>query len=92
MCVYILCVCVVSHGHLFATPWSVALQAPLSLGFPRLENWSGLPFPFPGDLPRPGVKSMSPALHVDSLPLSHWKNTYGLLLGRGTVLFHIYYV
>ena len=44
MCVYILCVCVLSHGHLFATPWSVALQAPLFLGFPRQEYWSGLPF------------------------------------------------
>ena len=44
---------------LFATPWTVAHQAPLSLGFPRQEYCSGLPFPFPGDLPEPGIKPMS---------------------------------
>ena len=38
----------------FATPWTVARQAPLSMGFPRPDYWSGLPFPFPGDLPDPG--------------------------------------
>ena len=41
---------------LFATPWTVALQAPLSVGFSRRERWSGLPFPSPGDLPDPGIK------------------------------------
>ena len=49
----------------FATSWIVAHQAPLSLGFPRQEYWSGLPFPSPGDLPDPGIKPvslMSPAL------------------------------
>ena len=45
-----------------ATPWTVARQAPLFMGFPRQESWSGLPFPSPGDLPNPGIKSMSPAL------------------------------
>ena len=40
---------------LFATPWTVACQAPLSMGFPRQEYWSGLPFPSPGDLPEPGL-------------------------------------
>ena len=40
----------------FATPWTVALQPPLSLGFPRQECWSGLPFPFPGDLLKSGIK------------------------------------
>ena len=47
---------------LFATPWTVAHQAPLSREFPRQESWSGLPFPFPGDLPDTGIGSSSPAL------------------------------
>ena len=53
-----------------ATPWTVACQAPLSMRFLRQEYWSGLPFPSPGDLPDPGIKSESPALQADSLPLS----------------------
>ena len=52
----------------FATPWTVARQAPLFMGFPRQEYWSGLPFPPPGDLPDPGIIPLSPALHADSLP------------------------
>ena len=44
---------------LFATPWTVAHQAPLSLGFPRQEDWSGLPFPIPGDLPSPEIEPTS---------------------------------
>jgi len=44
------------------TPWTVAHQAPLSTAFPRQEYWSGLPFPSPGDLPRPGIEHKSPAL------------------------------
>ena len=44
------------------TPWTVACQAPLSMGFPRQEYWSGLPFPSPGDLPNPRIKPVSPAL------------------------------
>ena len=57
------------HGHVghFATLWTVALQAPLSMGFSRQEYWSGLPFPPPGDLPDSGIKPMSPVLQ-DSLP------------------------
>ena len=47
---------------LFATPWTIALQAPLSMGLSRQEYWSGLPFPPPRDLPNPGIKSTSPAL------------------------------
>ena len=43
-----------------ATPWTVALQAPLSMGLPRQEHWSGLPFPFPGYLPNPEIEHMSP--------------------------------
>ena len=49
-------------------PWTVAHQAPLSMRFSRQEYWSGLSFPFPGDLPKPGIESRSPALLVDSLP------------------------
>ena len=45
----------------FGTPWAVAHQAPLSMGFPRQEYWSGLPFPPPGGLPDPGIKLTSPA-------------------------------
>ena len=51
--------------------WTVACQAPLSMGFFRQEYWSGLPFPSPGDLPDPGIELVSPvslALQVDSLP------------------------
>ena len=51
----------------FATAWTIGHQAPLSMGFLRWEYWSGLPFPFPGDLPDPGIKSGSPALQVYSL-------------------------
>ena len=47
---------------LLVTPGTVAWQAPLSMGFSRQEYWSGLSFPFPGDLPDPGIKAGSPAL------------------------------
>ena len=59
---------------LFAIPWTVARQAPLSLGFSRQGYWSGLPFPPPGDLPHPGIKPASLALQADSLPLSHLRS------------------
>ena len=52
---------------ILATPWTVARQPPPSMGFSRQEYWSGLPFPSPGDLPNPGIKSRSPALQTDSL-------------------------
>ena len=51
----------------FVTPWNVAHQAPLSMGFPKKEYWSGLLFSSPGDLPDPGIKPGSPALLADSL-------------------------
>ena len=60
-----------SHVQLFATLWTVAHQAPLSMGFSRQEYWSGLPFPPPGDPPDPGIEPTPPALQVDSLLLSH---------------------
>ena len=50
-----------SGVQLSATPWTVARQACLSMGFPRQEYWSGLPFPPPGDLPDPGMEPMSSA-------------------------------
>ena len=53
---------------LFATPWTVAHQAPPSMEFSRQEYWSGLPSPSPGDLPDPGIEPGSPALRVDALP------------------------
>ena len=52
----------------FAIPWTVAHQAPLSMGFSIQEYWSGLPFPPLGDLADPGIETGSPALQADSLP------------------------
>ena len=61
--------CLCAHSYLtLCDPWIVACQASLSMGFPRQEYWSGLPFPSPGDLPDPGTELASPALKVDSLP------------------------
>ena len=59
---------VLSLVQLFVTQWTVACQAPLSMGFSRQEYWSGLPFPSPKDLPDLGIKTRSPALRADSLP------------------------
>ena len=60
-----------SRVRLFATPWTVAYQAPPSMAPPssysRQEYWSGLPFPSPGDLPNPGIEPGSPALQADAL-------------------------
>ena len=53
---------------LFTTPWTIARQASLSMGFSSQEYWSGLPLPSPGDLPDPGIEPRSPALQADSLP------------------------
>ena len=60
-----------SHVRLFATPWTVACHALLSMGFSRQEYWSGLPFPPPGDLPNSGTEPKSPALPAGSLPPCH---------------------
>ena len=67
---------------LFVTPWTVAHQAPLSVGSSRQEYWSGLPFPSPGDLPDPGIEPRSPALQADALTseLPGKLNTKELLL------------
>ena len=72
-----------SHVQLFATPWTVAYQVPPSMGFSRQEYWSGLPFPFPGDLPDPGIKPRSPALQADALPSEP--------PGKPSVFFYILY-
>ena len=58
------------------TPWTVARQAPLSMGFSRQEYWSGLSFPSPGDLPNPGIEPGSPALQADSWRESWDGNVY----------------
>ena len=67
------CCCLLTEScpTLLQPPRTSALQAPLSLGFPRQEYWSGLPFPPPGDIPDAGVEPVSPAWQVGSLPLSH---------------------
>ena len=57
-----MCVSHFSLVWLFENPWTIAHQVPLSLGIPRQEYWSGLPFPSPGDLPNPGIEAVSPAL------------------------------
>ena len=56
-----------SRVRLFVTPWTVAYQAPPSMGFSRQECCSGLPFPSPGDLPDPGIEPGSPTLWADAL-------------------------
>ena len=57
-----------SRIQLFATPWTIAYQAPLSMEFSREEYWSGLPFPSQGELPDPGIERRSPALQAEVLP------------------------
>ena len=68
------------HVRLFATPWTVAYQGPLSMGFSRQEYWSALLFPCPGDLPDPGIEPMSPALQADALPSELLEKAQSLLL------------
>ena len=59
-----------SHVQLFVTPWTVAHQAPLSMGLPRQEYWSGFPFPSPGDLPNPGIKPNSGDTNIQTIALN----------------------
>ena len=61
-----------SHVRLFVTQWTIACQAPPSMGFSRQEHWSGLPFPSPGDLPNKRIEPGSPAFQADSLPTGLW--------------------
>ena len=67
-CGYITHILHFSRVQLFVTLWTVAHQAPLSMGFSRHEYWSGLPCPPSGDLPKPGIEPRSPTLQADSLP------------------------
>ena len=66
---------------LFVTPWTIACQVPLSMGFSRQGYWSGLPFPSQGDLPNPGIKAGSPELQADALP----SELLGKPIGSGEV-------
>ena len=68
LCVFYIIVLVVQSRILFATPYIVACQAPLSMEFSRQGYWNGLPFPSPGDVLKPGIEPGSPALQADSLP------------------------
>ena len=73
------CHCLVAYCvQLFVSPWTVAHQAPLSMRFPRQEHRSGLPFPFPGDLPDPGIKPTFLHWQMNSLPLSHQGSSFRL--------------
>ena len=67
-----------SRVRLFVTLWTIAKQAPLSMGFSRQEYWSELPCPPPGDLPETGIEPTSLALQADSLPLSHQGSPHAL--------------
>ena len=62
----VLCL-LLSRVRLFVTPWTVARQTSLSMGFSRQEYWSGLPCPPPGDLPNPGIEPRSHSLQADSI-------------------------
>ena len=79
-----------SHDRLYATLWTVACQAPLSMGFSRQEYWSGLPFPPSGDLPDPETEPVSPALtgiFFTAKPLGkHWN---GIRDGYALYFFHL---
>ena len=80
-----------SHVQLFVIPWTVAHQAPLSMGFSRQKYWSELSFPPPEDLLDPGIKpGFLRLLHwqADSLPLSHLRNP--LNVRHGHIFLHIF--
>ena len=84
-----------SRVQLFVTPWTVAQQAPPSMGFSRQEYWSGLPFLSLGDLPDPGIKPRSPALQADALTSeppgkpqkAHGNHPFDHLLSGASILF-----
>ena len=77
-----------SHVQLLVTPWTIAHQAPLSMGFSKQEYWSVLPFPSPEDLPNPRTEPRSPALQADSLLPKPPDNGNSLLLGMEMPLIH----
>ena len=77
-----MCVLLLSCIQLFATPWTVARQAPLSMEFSRQEYWSGLPFPAPGDLSVAGIEPTSPASSLSCL--LHWQEDSLILQHQGS--------
>ena len=79
------CVCVFSNVQIFVTPWTIAHQAPLSMGFSRQEHGNGLPFPSPEDLPNPGIEPASPAWQVDSQLLSHLGSPFWYIAMSNTI-------
>ena len=84
--------CVLSHIWLFTRLWTIARQAPLSMGFFRQEYWSGLPFPSPQDLSNPGIEpipSVSPALQADSSPAEPSGSLSQLLIPSNLFLFQL---
>ena len=76
--VVLLLICV----QLFVTPCTIAHQTPLSMGFPRQEYWSGLPFPSPGHLPNPGIEPQSPALQADLVLCIFYMSSIYIRLSR----------
>ena len=83
-----------SPVRLFETPWTIAYQAPPSMGFSRQEYWSGLPFPSPRDLPDPGIEPRSPTFQADALtsvppgkPLNTRKKMERILIKQPTMDF-----
>ena len=78
-----------SHVQLFAIPWTIAYQAPLSMRFSRQEYWSGLPFPSPGDLPNPGIKPG--LLHCRQIlyHLNHRGRTPEVVYTRPQIYIHV---
>ena len=76
-----------THMQFFGTPWTIAHQAPLSMGFSRQEYWSGWPFPSPGDVPRQGTKPTSPC--IGRQILYHWPTKKGQFFGyKEVIVFH----
>ena len=75
------CCCLVAQSCLTVTPQTVFHQAPLSMGLPRLQYWSGLPFPPPGDLSDPVMEPVSPELAGKFLPLSHQGTPQAVYMG-----------
>ena len=69
-------------------PWTVAHQAPVSMGFSRQEDWSGLPFPSPGDLPNPGMEPGPPEFEADSLPTEPQGKPYHIVKGC-SLMYHL---
>ena len=63
-----------------AIPWTLALQVPLFMDFPRQEHWNALPVPSPGDFPNPGIECGSPSLQADSLPSERQGKPFGILI------------